>query len=78
VDTSRENFDVLTIANQTAKKPFRDRAATNITGADKEDAFHDSHGASERWSNLEANGLKSIQATAAVPFVAHAVCYRSH
>src|SRR6266436_7044082 len=70
VDTSRENFDVLTIANQTAKKPFRDRAATNITCADKEDAFHGSHGASERHSNLEANGSKSIQAALAV--LAHA------
>src|SRR5947199_2358067 len=50
VDTSRENFDVLTIANQTAKKPFRDRAATNITCADKEDAFHDSGTRSERVS----------------------------
>jgi hypothetical protein len=50
VDTSRENFDVLAIANQTAKKPFRDRAATNITCADKKDAFHDSGTRSERVS----------------------------
>src|SRR5204863_8057095 len=50
VDTSRENFDVLTIANQTAKKPFRDRTATNITWADQEDAFHDSGTRSERVS----------------------------
>ncbi len=61
VDTSRENFDVLTIANQATKKTLRDRTATNITCADKEDAFHGSHGASERLSNLEANGSKSIQ-----------------
>jgi hypothetical protein len=61
VDAGRKNFDVLAIANQTTKKPFRDRAATNITCADKEDAFHGSHGASERLSNLEANGSKSIQ-----------------
>ena len=50
VDTSRENFDVLPIANQTAKNPFCDRAATNITCADKEDAFHDSGTRSERVS----------------------------
>src|SRR5437870_1140335 len=70
MDTGRNNFDVLTIANQTTKKPFRDRASTNITCADKEDAFHGSHGASERQSNLEANGSKSIQAALAV--LAHA------
>ncbi len=70
MDTGRNNFDVLTIANQTTKKPFRDRAATNIACADKEDAFHGSHGASERQSNLEANGSKSIQAALAV--LAHA------
>jgi len=61
VDTSRKNFDVLTIANQTTKEAFRDRAAANITCANKEDAFHGSRGASERQSNLEANGSKSIQ-----------------
>jgi hypothetical protein len=44
----RKNFDVVAVSNQTTKKPFRDRAATNITCADKEDAFHGSHGASER------------------------------
>ena len=60
VDTGRFNFDVVTIANQTAKKPFRDRAAANIACADKEDAFHGSRGASERHPNLELNVLKSI------------------
>jgi len=48
VDTSRNNVDVPTISNQTAKKPFGDRATANITGADKEDTFHGSNGASER------------------------------
>jgi hypothetical protein len=61
VDAGRKNFDVFTVANHTTKKPFRDGAATNITCADKEDAFHGSHGASERPSNLEANWCKSIQ-----------------
>jgi len=59
VDTSRNDVDVPTISNQTAKKPFGDRATANITGADKEDTFHGSNGASERNSNLEANPPKS-------------------
>jgi len=59
VDTGRNNVDVPTISNQTAKKPFGDRAATNITGAYKEDTFHGSNGASERRANLEANPPKS-------------------
>jgi hypothetical protein len=74
VDTGRENFNVLTIANQTAKKPFRNRTATYITCANKEDAFHDSRGASERQSNLEANGSKSIQAVPLFLSLAHAIC----
>ncbi len=62
VHAGGRNFDVLTIAEQTAKKPFRDWAAANITCADKEDAFHVSDGASERHPNLELNMLKSISA----------------
>jgi hypothetical protein len=62
----RKNFDVSTVTKQTAKKPFRDWAATNIAGADKEDAFHVSGAASARHANLEANGSKSIKATRAV------------
>ena len=50
----------LAIAEQAAKKPFRHRAAANVSGADKEDVFHDSGGASERDSNLELNLSKSI------------------
>jgi len=56
----RKNFDVVTVPEQTAKKPFCDWAATNIAGADKEDAFHVSDGASERHSNVGANRSKSI------------------
>jgi hypothetical protein len=48
VYTGRNNFDVLSVPKQTAKKPFRNRAAADITCADKEDAFHNSESASER------------------------------
>jgi hypothetical protein len=57
---SRGDFNVSSISEQTAKKPFRNRAAANVTCADKEDVFHDSSGARERDSNLESNLSKSI------------------
>src|SRR5437588_12128851 len=60
VDTGRNNVDVPTISNQTAKKPFGDRAAANITGADQEDTFHGSNSASERHHKLNANPPKSM------------------
>jgi hypothetical protein len=44
----RGDLDVLAIPQQTAKKPFRDGAAANVTRADKEDAFHDLRGARAR------------------------------
>ena len=69
VHASRGNFDVSPISEQTAKKPFRNRAAANVTCADKEDVFHDSGGASERDSNLESNLPKSI-----LPNVGAALC----
>src|SRR5262249_30380008 len=56
----RKNFDVFAVPEQTAKKPFRDWAATDIAGADKEYAFHVSDGTSERRSNVGANRFKSI------------------
>jgi hypothetical protein len=58
--TGRNNFNVLSVPKQAAKKPFRNRAAADITCADKEDAFHNSESASERDSNLELNWFKSI------------------
>ena len=58
--TGRNNFDVLSVSQQTAKKPFRNRTAADITRADKEDAFHNSESASERNSNLKSNWSKSI------------------
>ena len=60
--TGRNNFDIFTVPEQTAKKPFRDRTAANIACADKEDAFHVSDGASERHPNVELYVLKSIYA----------------
>jgi hypothetical protein len=55
VHTGRNNFDVLSVPKQTAKKPFRNRAAADITRTDKEDAFHNLESASERNSNLKSN-----------------------
>jgi len=57
---SRGDFNVSSISEQATKKPFRNRAAANVTCADKEDVFHDSGGANERNSNLESNLSKSI------------------
>lgn len=54
------HFDVSPISEQTAKKPFRNRATTNVTCADKENVFHNSGRASERNFNLELNLPKSI------------------
>ena len=36
------DFDVLPVASQSAKKPFRDRAPTNVACADEKDVFHGS------------------------------------
>jgi hypothetical protein len=55
VHPSRNNLDVLLVPKQTAKKPFRNRAAADITCTNKEDAFHNSESASERNPNLESN-----------------------
>jgi len=60
VDTSRCNFDVLPVASQAAKKPFRDRAPTNVTCADEEDVFHGSERAANAFIKLEAKLYKSI------------------
>src|SRR5262249_18801514 len=58
--TGRNHFNVFSVPKQTAKKSFRNRAAADITCADKEDAFHNLESASERASNLESNWFKSI------------------
>jgi hypothetical protein len=60
MNAGRSHFDVSPISEQTAEKPFRNRATTNVTGADKEDAFHDSSGSRERVVNVELNVSKSI------------------
>jgi len=41
VHAGGRDLNILAVAKQTPEKPFRDRAATNISGADKKDAFHD-------------------------------------
>jgi hypothetical protein len=78
VHTSRNNFDVLSVPQQTAKKPFRNRAAADITCADKEDAFHKLESASERQSNLESNWCKSMcpeEMTATYPLAPQALSH---
>lgn len=58
---SRSDFDIFSVPKQMAKQPFRNWAPAYITCTDKEDAFHDSDGASERNANLESNWSKSIE-----------------
>jgi hypothetical protein len=55
VNSGRGDFDVLAIADQPAKKPLRNRATTNIAGANKENAFHDWRRARERATNVGLN-----------------------
>ncbi len=51
VHTGRNNVDVFSVPKHATKKPFRDRAAADITRTDKEDVFHSLDSASERYSN---------------------------
>lgn len=60
VHAGGRDFDVLPVASQAAKKPFCDRAPTNITCADEEDVFHESKRAATALINLKANLSKSI------------------
>ena len=61
VHTSGGNFNVLAVANQPPKEPFRDWAAANVACADEEDIFHGSErAASVRESNVGSNRAKSI------------------
>jgi hypothetical protein len=53
-------FNVLPIAGQAAKKPFRDRAPTNVACADKENVFHGSERAANAFLKVEAKLGKSI------------------
>ena len=61
--TCRKNFDIFAVANEPTKKPFRNRAPTNIASANEENGFHGAgtRGASALF-NLEANESKSIWA----------------
>jgi len=58
VDTGRSNFNVFTVSDQPAKQPFGDWTATDIAGANKENAFHDSRRARERGNNVVLNTNK--------------------
>jgi hypothetical protein len=60
VHAGRCDFDVLPVASHAAKKPFRDRAPTNVSCADEEDVFHGSERAANAFIKLEANPPKSI------------------
>jgi hypothetical protein len=60
VHASGCDFDVLPVASQAPKKPFCDRAPTNIPCADKEDVFHKSERAARAFTKLKANVFKSI------------------
>jgi hypothetical protein len=60
VHTGRCDFDVLPVASQAAKKPFRDWAPTNVACADEKDVFHGSERAANAFIKLKANLSKSI------------------
>jgi hypothetical protein len=60
VHTGRCDFDVLPVASQAAKKPFCDRAPTNVACANEEDAFHWSKRATSAFIKVEADLSKSI------------------
>jgi len=60
MDAGGCDFDVLPVASHAAKKPFRDRAPTNVSCADEEDVFHGSERAANAFIKLEANLSKSI------------------
>jgi hypothetical protein len=50
VHASGSNFDVFPVPDQSAKQPFCDRAAANVSCADEEDAFHGSQHAASAFS----------------------------
>jgi len=55
VHAGRCDFNVLPVASQSSKKPFCDRAPTNVACADEENVFHGSERAANAFGNLEAN-----------------------
>ena len=60
VHAGGRDFDVLPVASQPTKKPFRDWTATNVSCADEKDVFHGSQRAASAFLNLKANLSKSI------------------
>jgi len=59
MNPGRSHFDVPPISNEATKKAFRDRAAADISGTNKEDAFHGSRRASGREIKVGLNEIKS-------------------
>ena len=59
------DFDFPPVADQPPEKPFRNRTAADVSGTDKENAFHNIEAAQTRVSNLESNGFKSTKRLAA-------------
>ena len=58
----RSDFDVLAIAEQSAEKPFRHRAAADVSGTDKKRTlFTILRAGRQRDSNLESNKSKSTR-----------------
>jgi len=53
------DFNVFTIAEQPAEKPFRHRAPANISCTNEEDAFHDFEPARYRLGKVKSNRTKS-------------------
>jgi hypothetical protein len=65
VHTGRRDLNVLAVADQPAKQSLRNRAATNIASANKEDAFHGARRASERVIKVGLNARKVNQSGSA-------------
>src|ERR1700750_1725002 len=52
VHPGRRDFDILSVASQATKKPFRDRTSANVACADEEDVFHGSERAANAFIKL--------------------------
>ena len=58
VHTGGCDFDVLPVASHAAKKPFRDRAPTNVACADEEDVFHGSESAANAFIKIRSEPVQ--------------------
>ena len=52
------DFDVLFVAKQSAKKPFCNRAPTNVSCADEEDVFHGSERAASVFTKVRSEPVQ--------------------